>query len=193
MLGTAATPNRSLPESWVRPRYRTEHSGGFRYKVDTGTRHFDDKFCATLLYIDTRHFGKGIIPNTGGINLTQVVRKDRNTLPNFTGVFGTAATPYSSIYSGKVRYELDTGIRQIGMFGMTSISVPDTSVAAVRPPNIQRVPAYPTEHTLELFKSFMSRTLRLYLVVLTLLKPQSRCGDKPVNFKYFVPKTGLRF
>ena len=49
---------------------------------------------------------------------------------------------------GIARYELETGTRQYGKFGMTSIPVPDNSVSAVRPPKIPQVPIYPTEHTL---------------------------------------------
>ena len=58
---------------------------------------------------------------------------------------------YPTEQSGMIRYEIDTGTRQFGKFGTTSIPVPEIPVSSVRPPKISRVPVYPTEHTLRSF------------------------------------------
>lgn len=95
VLGTAAIPYRISTGCLVLPQYPTEPSGKVGYELDTSIRQVG-KFGMTST-TGTLHFGEVNIPNTGGIYVstsTKVVQYGRNTLPKFTGVFGTTAIPY---------------------------------------------------------------------------------------------------
>ena len=76
---------------------------------------------------------------TGGINLTEVVQYGLNTLPNTPAWLGTnpmIPVPDTLV----VRYDLNTGTRNFGKFGMTSKPIPDTLASSVHPPTTHRVP-----------------------------------------------------
>ena len=96
-------------------------------------------------------------------------------MPNTVGVYpvDAAATPYRTLpeclvrpqyptqHFASVRYEFGTGTRHFGKFGLTSMSVPDTSVSSGRPPRMPEVPViYLRTYPREKYDTISYRTYR---------------------------------
>ena len=140
VIGIAFTKIPGMSVLFGLPQYPTEHSDMVRYELNTTTR-YNGKFGKT----------SKPVPDT---SVVPYLVRYRYFLDNNTGGTGICwvRPHYRAEHSGMVRYELNTCTRHFGKFGTTSIPVPDTSVTSVCPPEIPRVPFYPTKHTLGNFR-----------------------------------------